>query len=111
MGPASLTVAAGNLSIAGEWRGRRGKADCGAYSDEPYRDSFALNCYVGAGFVPIAAGKYMDLVAAPTRGDQAAQFNATVRIVARYDGIPNASARGDRRPRQPQPSRQSDRSL
>ena len=90
----ALDVGANNLSIAGEWHSKKAKSDCsGNDEDRPDDGTFTLKRLVGAGFVPIARGKYMNLVGAPAVGDQKAQFKAAVRIVARYDGVPGATVR------------------
>jgi len=89
----TLDVDVNNVSIKGQWQGKKTKPDCSGYSDVPESGDFTLKRLVGAGFVPIARGKYMNLVGAPAVGDQKAQFKAAVRIVARYDAVPGATVR------------------
>ena len=92
--PGSLNIGANNLSIGGEWHSKKGKADCsGLDENRPDAGTYTLRRLVGAAFVPIAAGKYMNLVGSPPVGNQARQFKAEVRLVARYDGIPAESVR------------------
>ncbi len=90
----SLDVDANNVSITGQWHAKKAKTDCSAEDEnQPDDGTFTLKRLVGAGFVPIAQGKYMSLAGAPAVGDQKAQFKAAVRVVARYDGVPHASVR------------------
>ena len=89
----SLDVDAVNVAIKGEWHDRASKKDCSGLEDGPDSGTFELKRLAGAGFVPIARGKYMNLVGAPAVGDQKAQFKAAVRIVARYDSVPGATVR------------------
>jgi hypothetical protein len=88
----SLRIDANHLSISGEWHGKKFKNDCSGFWDEPDSGTFRMKRLVGVSFVPLAPGKYMNLVGAPAVGTQAAQFKAVVRISARYD-VPNSSVR------------------
>jgi hypothetical protein len=89
----SLQTDVSNLSIKGEWRGKQSKPDCSGNSNEPETGTFSFRRLVGVSFVPIARGKYLNLVGAPAVGNQAAQFKAAVRIAARYDSIPGATVK------------------
>ena len=89
----SLRVDDNHVSISGEWHGKKFKNDCSGFWDEPDSGTFTMKRLVGVSFVPLAPGKYMNLVGAPAVGTQAAQFKAVVRIAARYDGVPNPNVR------------------
>jgi len=88
----SLRIDANHLSISGEWHGKKSKNDCSGFWDEPDSGTFTMRRLVGVSFVPLALGKYMNLVGAPAVGTQAAQFQAVVRISAHYD-VPNLNVR------------------
>jgi hypothetical protein len=89
----SLRMDANHLSISGEWHDKKHKSDCSGLEDEPDSGSFTMQRLVGVSFVPLAPGKYMNLVGVPPVGTQIAQFKAVVRIAARYDGVANANLR------------------
>jgi hypothetical protein len=89
----SLRTDGNQLSIAGEWHDRKDKPDCSGLSDAPESDTFAMKRVLGVSFVPIAPGKYMNLVGAPAVGNQAAQFKAAVEIAASYKDVPDARVR------------------
>jgi hypothetical protein len=94
----SLETDALNLLIEGEWHDKQSKLDCSGFNNEPDSGNFELRRLVGVSFVPIARGKYLNLIGAPAVGNQAAQFKAAVRIAAHYDTVLAATirARADR---------------
>ena len=90
----SMRIDPNHVTTSVAWRGKKTKADCSGFDDTPDSGTFELKRVVGVAFVPIAPGKYINVVGAPTVGNQAAQFKAMVRIVANYPGVPKGNIRG-----------------
>ena len=91
--PGSVEFDPNNISGHFEWYSKMVKSDCSGFTDEPDSPSNPIKRYIGVSFVPIVAGKYIEIVGSPAVGDRAAQFKAAVRLIARYEALTPAGVR------------------
>lgn len=89
----SARVDLNHVTMSVAWRGKKTKGDCSGFEDKPDSGTFELRRVVGVSFVPIAPGKYINVVGAPAVGNQAAQFKAVARIAVNYPGVPDDNVR------------------
>jgi hypothetical protein len=89
----SARVDLNHMTMSVAWRDKKTKPDCSGFDDAPDSGTFELKRVIGVSFVPIAPGKYINVVGAPAVGNQAAQFKSVARIVANYPGVPKGNIR------------------